>query len=55
MITVSGIRNTLWCAIAFGIVACAAPPLPSDQPAGAGTAVERAAQAQTAPAPMGSP
>jgi hypothetical protein len=46
MITVNGIRNALWCAIAFGIVACAAAPMPSDKLAVARTAVERAERAQ---------
>lgn len=27
MITLSGIRNALWCVLAFGIVACAATPM----------------------------
>src|SRR3954471_15485206 len=48
MITVSGIRNALWCAIAFGIVACASAPMPSDKLAVAKSAVERAEQAQAA-------
>jgi len=48
MITVNGIRNPLWCAIAFGIVACASAPMPSDKLAVAKSAVERAEQAQAA-------
>ena len=48
MITVNGIRNALWCAIAFGIVACASAPMPTDKLAVAKTAVERAEQAQAA-------
>jgi hypothetical protein len=48
MITVNGIRNALWCAIAFGIVACASAPMPSDKLAVAKSAVERAEQAQAA-------
>jgi hypothetical protein len=48
MITVNGIRNTLWCAIAFGIVACASAPMPLDKLAVAKTALERAEQAQAA-------
>ena len=48
MITVSGIRNALWCVIAFGIVACASAPMPSDKLAVAKSAVERAEQAQAA-------
>ena len=31
MITLNGIRNALWCAVAFGIVACAATPMPADK------------------------
>ena len=48
MITATGIRNALWCAIAFGIVACASGPMPADKLAVAKTAVERAEQAQAA-------
>src|SRR3982750_2683151 len=48
MITVNGIRNALWCVIAFGIVACASAPMPSDKLAVAKSAVERAEQAQAA-------
>jgi septal ring factor EnvC (AmiA/AmiB activator) len=48
MITVNGIRNELWCDIAFGIVACASAPMPSDKLAVAKAAVERAEQAQAA-------
>jgi len=48
MITVNGIRNALWCAIAFGIVACASAPMPTDKLAVAKTAVDRAEQAQAA-------
>lgn len=48
MITVNGIRNALWCAIAFGIVACASAPMPTDKLAVAKSAVERAEKAQAA-------
>ena len=48
MITVNGIRNALWCSIAFGIVACASAPMPTDKLAVAKTAVDRAEQAQAA-------
>lgn len=48
MITVTGIRNALWCAIAFAIVACAAAPMPVEKLAVAQTAVQRAEQAQAA-------
>ena len=46
MITLSGIRNAIWCLVAFGIVACAATPMPSDKLAVAKSSVERAEQAQ---------
>jgi len=29
MITLNGIRNALWCVVAFGIIACAATFLPT--------------------------
>ena len=48
MITVNGIRNALWYAIAFGIVACASAPMPTDKLAVAKSAVDRAEQAQAA-------
>jgi septal ring factor EnvC (AmiA/AmiB activator) len=48
MITLNGIRNALWCAVAFGIVACASTPMPVDKLAVAKSAVERAEQAQAA-------
>jgi len=48
MITLNGIRNAIWCCVAFGIVACAATPMPSDKLAVAKTSVERAEQAQAA-------
>src|ERR1043165_5918951 len=48
MITLNGLRNALWCAIAFGIVACASAPMPSDKLAVAKSAVDRAEQAQAA-------
>jgi septal ring factor EnvC (AmiA/AmiB activator) len=48
MITLNGIRNALWCFVAFGIVACAATPMPSDKLAVAKSSVERAEQAQAA-------
>jgi len=46
MITVNGIRNAIWCAIAFGIVACASTPMPVEKLAVARTSIERAEQAQ---------
>jgi len=46
MITVAGIRNASWCAIAFAIVACASAPLPTDKLAIAQSSIERAEQAQ---------
>jgi septal ring factor EnvC (AmiA/AmiB activator) len=48
MISVTGIRNALWCAFAFGIVACASAPMPVEKLAVAQTAVQRAEQAQAA-------
>src|SRR4029078_7485009 len=48
MITMNGIRNAIWCAIAFGIVACASSPMPVDKLAVAKSSVERAEQAQAA-------
>jgi len=48
MITVNGIRNAFWCAIAFGIVACASTPMPVEKLAVAKTSIERAEQAQAA-------
>jgi septal ring factor EnvC (AmiA/AmiB activator) len=46
MITVYGIRNTFWCVIAFGIVACASAPMPVDKLAVAKSSLQRAEQAQ---------
>ena len=48
MITVNGIRNAIWCAVAFGIVACASAPMPVDKLAVAKSSVDRAEQAQAA-------
>jgi septal ring factor EnvC (AmiA/AmiB activator) len=48
MITLNGIRNALWCLVAFGIVACAATPMPVDKLAVAKSSVDRAEQAQAA-------
>jgi hypothetical protein len=48
MITLSGIRNAMWCVIAFGIVACAASPMPVAKLAVAKGSIERAEQAQAA-------
>jgi len=48
MITLNGIRNGLWCAVAFGIVACASTPMPVEKLAIAKTSLERAEQAQAA-------
>ncbi len=48
MFTMNGIRNGLWCAVAFGIVACAATPMPVEKLAVARTSLERAGQAQAA-------
>ena len=48
MITMNGIRNAFWCAIAFGIVACASAPPPVEKLAVAKSSIERAEQAQAA-------
>jgi hypothetical protein len=48
MITIGGIRNALWCALAFIIVVCATAPLPTDE-----AAVGRARAAESG-APAGS-
>jgi membrane protein involved in colicin uptake len=48
MITRNGIRNTLLCATAFGIVACASAPMPVDKLAVAKSSIDRAEQAQAA-------
>src|SRR5688572_32628826 len=48
MITVGGIRNAFWFAIAFGIVACASSPMPVEKLAVARSSIERAEQAQAA-------
>lgn len=48
MITLSGLRNFLWCLLAFGIVVCAATPTSLDRRATARDAVIRAQQAQAA-------
>jgi hypothetical protein len=46
MITLNGIRNAIWCVVAFGIVACAATPMPTDKLAVAKSSIDRAEQAQ---------
>ena len=48
MITLNGIRNAIWCVVAFGIVACAATPMPVDKLAVAKSSVDRAEQARAA-------
>jgi len=48
MITLNGIRNAICCIVAFGIVACAATPMPTDKLAVAKNSVDRAEQAQAA-------
>jgi hypothetical protein len=48
MISLNGIRNGIWFAIAFGIVACAAAPAPVEKLTIAKTSIERAEQAQAA-------
>ena len=46
MITLAGIRNALWCSLAFLIVACAAAPLPTEKLEIAEGSIARAEQAQ---------
>ena len=48
MFTLNGIRNAIYCAIAFGIVACASAPMPVEKLTVAKTSIERAEQAQAA-------
>ena len=48
MFTMNGIRNGIWCAVAFGIVACASTPMPVEKLAIAKSSLERAEQAQAA-------
>jgi hypothetical protein len=48
MITMNGIRNGIWCLVAFGIVACASTPMPVEKLAVAKSSLERAEQAQAA-------
>jgi hypothetical protein len=45
-ISVTSLRNGLWCATAFGIVACASAPMPVEKLAVAKTSIERAEQAR---------
>ena len=47
-ITVSGLRNAVWCVTAFGIVACAATPLTAKRLALAKQSIERAEVAEAA-------
>jgi septal ring factor EnvC (AmiA/AmiB activator) len=48
MITSGSLRNSLLCALAFGIVACASPPMPIEKLAVAQSSLARAEQAQAA-------
>lgn len=48
MITLNGIRNAFFCAVAFGIVACASAPMPVEKLAVAQSSIARAEQAQAA-------
>jgi len=48
MFTLNGIRNAFFCAVAFGIVACATAPMPVEKLAVARSSIERAEQAQAA-------
>ncbi len=47
-ITLSGVRNAVWCVTAFGIVACAATPLTAERLAIARQSIERAEVAEAA-------
>jgi septal ring factor EnvC (AmiA/AmiB activator) len=46
MITLNGIRNGIWSAVALGIVACASAPAPVEKLTIAKTSIERAEQAR---------
>ena len=48
MITIGGIRNSILCLVAFGIVACASTPMPVEKLAVAKSSLDRAEQAQAA-------
>jgi hypothetical protein len=48
MFTLNGIRNALLCVTAFGIVACASTPIPTDKLAVAKSSIDRAEQARAA-------
>src|SRR6187549_2617355 len=48
MITMNGLRNVIWSAVAFGIVACASAPMPVEKLAVAKSSIDRAEQAQAA-------
>jgi hypothetical protein len=48
MISMNGIRNSIWCGVAFGIVACASTPMPIEKLAVAKSSIDRAEQAQAA-------
>lgn len=48
MITLNGIRNGIWCAMAFGIVACASAPAPVEKLTTAKVSIDRAEQARAA-------
>lgn len=48
MITLNGIRNAMFCAAAFGIIACASTPMPIEKLAVAKSSIDRAEQAQAA-------
>jgi len=48
MVTLNGVRNAFFCAVAFGIVACASAPMPVEKLAVAKSSIDRAEQAQAA-------
>lgn len=47
-VTLNGLRNAVWCATAFGIVACAVTPLTAERLSVAKNSIERAEQAEAA-------
>ena len=47
-VTLNGLRNAVWCATAFGIVACAVTPLTTERLGVAKNSIERAEEAAAA-------
>jgi len=48
VVSTNGIRNAIFCATAFGIIACASTPILAEKLAAASTSIESAGQSQTA-------